>query len=263
VRVIGMAGGRLYVAPDAGHMPLYPPGHQSHRNTTRLAYLPTGDGGRPTSGNLRVLPGPRVSVPTRITTATIIGGKVCLGTAQSGVFVHDPAKKQWTACRAKHGVPYVYVRALLGLAGPVALCSGGGRGQCSLYTLDVSTLDVILRRSAPARGYDPPFAAWRHRGRWATAHRSGVTRDTLAAEAKLAPWPATPQGWPRARIVPATTQGDIRGKLAMAVVAGRRFVGLHDGLREIDQDGRTLRVWPTDYIFRVHVRELKLYNTFE
>jgi hypothetical protein len=260
VRVIGIAGGGLYVVPDAGYIRFYPPEHRFSRNNPRLASLAVDDQGRPTTGELTVLPPFQVSEETDVHAANIIGGKLCLATSRSGLLLYDPAAGSWAFCGAKHGLPYQNVGGLLSLGGPMTLCAGARVDHCALYTVDVSKLEVVLHRKAPRM--ESPFAAWRHSGRWITAHRTGVVRGALADRGRLEPWLATPQGWPRDRIAPATAGSGGWGKLAMAVVGGRRFVGLHDGLREIDDAGRTLRVWPTDYLLRYWVRELQLFNTF-
>lgn len=259
-RTIGIGGGRMYVDSSAGHSVLYPVKHGLYNSRLRMAFVEVDAQGQPTSARLTALPDPQVPVRTTVSAARVISGKLSLATSRTGLLIYDPGTGKWTRYDRAGGIPYRSVSSFVHLEGSTALCAGGGSGKCAAYTVDLSSMKVVLRRTFPAQGYERFYGAWNRKDMWFTLQRSGFTANALSPGAALMSWPETPQGWPRSNIGSATSRG-VRGYPAMAAVGDRLFISLQDGLREIDRGGRTLRVWPMGYIWMAHVPELKLYNT--
>jgi len=235
---LAACGGRMYcivLAEKSGDAP-------------RAAYVDLDSAGRP-AGKITLL----ANQPARwgaILATAVCDGKLYLGTRGAGLLEYNPARGKWRAWGPDQGLPGWNVYTLVPLDGGVLLCHGGdvhGKPGFLCHVKPTTSEITLLRQFDPEVNVNLATSGLRPVWRAGDTIHGFIGGGSIYTLPKLGAGEPVRQPWLPPKF------GDYYEAFpdGMAVVAGRRLLMCCDGLREIDDEGKVLRVWPRPSCARI------------
>ena len=218
------------------------------KGVSGVGFVPLDSQGKP-AGKIQILSAQPARWPRGILSTVASKGTMYLATTD-GVLEYDPAKGAWRCFGPDQGLPDWAVETLVPLEDGSIFCNGGNRPKQGFFCqINPSTSEIkLLRRfeekSRPRFAQEGLKLAWQANGRI----MGFIGDDGLVTIPALGAGEPAWRKWPGPQS-PCSYFGS--PAYGLAVVSGRRFVLCQDALREIDDDGKILRIWTKELCQRL------------